>query len=139
MADDDIREGDPERKKRKAAPPPDDDDDEDEEDRPRKRRIRRDDDDGDGGVSSVIPYRNAMALTAYYTGVFGVIACFLGPLAIFGAVPLICGVLGLMKASKDAEARGRVHAWVGVILGAIELLWGCGLTGLMGYGIITGK
>ena len=150
MADQEIREGDPD-PPRKKKPLPDDDDDDD--DRPRKRKRRDDDDEDDdrprrkirresaddGGVSSVIPYRNGAALFAYYCGVFGVISCFLGPLAIFGAVPLILGILGLKKASEDPEARGKAHAWTGIVLGVLELLVGCGFSGLIGYGIVTGK
>jgi hypothetical protein len=148
MADEDIREGDPDLP-RKKKPLPDDDDD----DRPRKRKRRDDDDDDDdrphrsvrrksaddGGVSSVIPYRNGPALIGYYCGVFGLISCFLGPLAIFGAVPLILGILGLKKASEDPEARGRAHAWIGIVLGALELLVGCGVSGFFGYAIVKGK
>ena len=138
MADEDIREGDPDLPRKKK---PLQDDDDDDDDRPRKRKRRDDDDDDDrprrnvrreraddGGVSSVIPYR-----------VFGLISCFLGPLAIFGAVPLILGILGLKKASEDPEARGKAHAWTGIVLGALELLVGCGVSGLIGYGIVAGK
>ena len=128
MADDEFEEGEPKPKKRKAAPPPEDDD-EDEDDRPRRRR-RRDADDDSGGVTNVIPYKNGMALAAYYCGVFGLISCFLG-LGIFGVIPMILGVLGLMKAAKDDQARGRVHAWIGIGLGALELLTGCGTIGFI--------
>ncbi len=135
MADQDIREGDAERpRKKKPAPRDDDDDDEDFDDRRKKIRKRSD----DGGVGVVIPYRNGMALTAYYMGVFGLIACFLGPLAILGIVPIIFGVLGLMKAKKDPEARGSVHAWVGIGLGTLELLTGCGVIGFIIFAIASG-
>jgi len=154
MADEDIREGDPEKpRKKKPTPVSDnDDDDDDDDDRPRKAKRRRDDDDdddrprrnvrrdsNDGGVGSVIPYRNAPALIGYYCGVFGIISCFLGPLAIFGAVPLILGILGLKKSSEDPEARGKAHAWTAILLGTLELLVGCGFSGFIGYGILMGR
>lgn len=135
MADEEIREGDAERpRKKKPAPPPDDDDDEDFDDRRKKIRKRSD----DGGVGAVIPYRNGMALAAYYTGVFGLIACFLGPLALLGVVPIVLGVLGLMKAKKDPEARGSAHAWIGIGLGALELLTGCAGIGFIIFAIASG-
>ena len=85
----------------------------------------------------VIPFRNGMALGSYYCGVFGLISCFLG-LGFFGIVPIILGILGLMKASKDPEARGRVHAWTGIILGVIELLLGCAIIGFFIFTAVSG-
>lgn len=108
-------------------------DDDDDDDRP--RRIRRD---HDVGIDAVIPFRNGMALASYYCGVFGLIGCFLlGVGGIFGIVPIVFGVLGLVRASRDPEARGRVHAWVGIALGALEVLTACGVVGLFIYGILN--
>jgi hypothetical protein len=132
LMDDEIREGEPEKPRKKRRPAEDYDDDED-DDRPRRRNIQRSD---DGGLGTVIPYRNGMALAAYYAGIFGLISCFLGPLAVFGAVPLILGVLGLKKAKADSEARGTAHAWAGIVLGAVELLCGCGAAGFIGFAIL---
>lgn len=56
------------------------------------------------------------------------------PGGLFGIIPLALGIFGLIKASKDPEARGRVHAWIGIILGAIELLIGCAAGGLLAFG-----
>jgi hypothetical protein len=98
----------------------DDDDYEDDDDRPRKRSSGG----GAGGLDNVIPFRNGWALGAYYTGIFMGLACVLGG-GILGIIPLVLGIIGLMKASADPEARGRVHAWIGIILGVIEILVGC--------------
>jgi hypothetical protein len=129
MPDEDIREGEPEkpRKKKRRADEYDDDDEDDDEPRKRRRSIKKNSD--DGGLGSVIPYRNGMALAAYYSGIFGLISCFLPPLCLLGVVPLILGILGLKKAKADPEARGTAHAWVGVALGALEILWCCGFVG----------
>lgn len=135
MANDDIREGDPDEPRKKKRRPVDADDGDGEA--PERRSNRRKGSD-DGGVGVVIPYRNGMALTAYYTGIFGLITCFLG-LGILGLIPLILGVLGLMKARKDPEARGTAHAWVGIILGAIEILSTCGLIGFFVFTAVTTK
>ena len=79
-----------------------------------------------------------MALASYYCGVFGLVTCFLLPVAIFGAaVPLVLGILGLMKAQKDENAHGRLHAWVGIGLGTLELLVGCGSLAFFGFSIIA--
>ena len=101
MADDKIREGDPEKRKKKAAPPDDedrprkkrrDDDDEEDEDRPRKKRkIARDEDDDDLGnspLSAIVPVEV----------IFGVPG--LGQLAWSGAMnrdlPVLLGVTLIM-------------------------------------------
>ncbi|MCI0683702.1 MAG: hypothetical protein L0Y71_16470 [Gemmataceae bacterium] len=124
--------------------PPDDEDD----DRPRRARRGDDEDDDDrprrrkGGA--IIPYRNGMALAAYYCG-FGGLIFILGSLAL-GAVlapnvspaliftlmyggggicallAVIFGVAGLMKVNRDPEARGTAHAIVGIVLGSIEII-----------------
>jgi hypothetical protein len=112
---------------------PDDDADEGEEDeRPRKRKKK-----GGGGdaVSAVIPFRNVPALIAYYTGIFGLLTCLFPGGGLFGLVPLALGIMGLMKASKDEKARGRVHAWIGLILGALEVLLICVVVGLWGFSL----
>jgi hypothetical protein len=74
--------------------------------------------DATGGL---IPYKNAKALASYYCGVFGLISCFLC-LGLFGIVPIILGFLGLRYARQNPEARGQVHAIVGIVLGLIEVL-----------------
>src|SRR5437660_12484108 len=87
----------------------------DDDDRPRPRRGS-----GGGGIDALIPYRNGMALAAYYCGVFGLIPCVCG-LGIVGVVPVTLGILGLKRANEDPPARGTAHAWTGIILGAIEI------------------
>ncbi len=110
----------------------------DDDDRPRKRRPRDDDDEDDrprrkkkggddGGVGYVIPYKNAPALTSYYVGILGLLACFIGLGPVTGLVAIILGFMGMMRASKNPEAHGRAHAIVGIILGFVQLLLGCGI------------
>jgi hypothetical protein len=72
--------------------------------------------DATGGV---IPYKNASALIAYYCGVFSVIPCF--PIGVAG---VILGIMGLRHANLHPNARGKVHAWIGIVAGGIfGLLW----------------
>jgi hypothetical protein len=95
------------------------------DDRPRRRRRRSDYDDeyearsSEGGMSSLIPYKNGMALASYYCGVFSLILCIafiLGPLAI------IFGFLGLSRAKQHPEAKGKAHAITGIVLGSLTTL-----------------
>ncbi len=69
--------------------------------------------DATGGL---IPYKNVPALVAYYLGIFSLIPC-LG--LILGLPALILGIIGLKRAARQPEARGKVHAWVGIILGGL--------------------
>ena len=68
------------------------------------------------------------ALVAYYLGVFSVIPCVGLPLGI-AAVAL--GIMGLRRAAKHPESKGKVHAWVGIIVGGIFGLIYLALTILM--------
>jgi predicted RNA-binding Zn-ribbon protein involved in translation (DUF1610 family) len=67
---------------------------------------------------ALVPYKNAAAVWAYYLGVFALIPCF-GILLAIAAI--IAGVMGLGNATKHPEAKGKVHAWVGIILGMMVL------------------
>jgi hypothetical protein len=70
-------------------------------------------------VATVIPYRNPMALAAYYMGIFSLIPV----LGIFlGAAAFICGIIGLRQASKHEGAHGRAHAAIGIGCGGIFFL-----------------
>jgi hypothetical protein len=80
----------------------------------------------------IIPYKNMPALISYYLAVFSIVPC-VGILLGFAAVVL--GIMGLKRASERPEARGKVHAWVGIVLGALcgvgwivamLLLWAAG-------------
>jgi DNA-directed RNA polymerase subunit RPC12/RpoP len=108
--------------------------DEDDEDEWRRRRgPRRDDPDDydDGGVSTLIPYKNARALAAYYCGVFSLIPC-LG--LILGPIALTLGIMGLRYVGAHPKARGTGHAWAGIILGGLTTLanWGLLLIAVVG-------
>jgi hypothetical protein len=69
------------------------------------------------GIDVVIPYKNVAALTAYYLGVFS-IGCGL----VLGLPALILGIIGLKHAAQHPEAHGKVHAWIGIVLGSFMTL-----------------
>jgi len=70
----------------------------------------------DNTLGGLIPYKNAQALWAYYLGVFSLIP-FLGiPL---GVVAMVLGLKGLNYAKLHPEAKGKAHAWIGIIAGGV--------------------
>ena len=77
----------------------------------------------DGGGLDVLVPPNSPALWAYYLGV-GSLACFLA------SVPaIVMGILGIRYANRHPEARGRIHAWVGILFGLFGLcLWAAMIT-----------
>jgi hypothetical protein len=87
--------------------------------RPRRRRRRDDDDDRGDATGGLIPYKNGMALAAYYCGVFSFIPCLWGTLSLLA---IVFGFMGLAKASKHPEAKGKGHAIAGIVCGGITLL-----------------
>ncbi len=73
---------------------------------------------GTGGetIATIIPYRNPRALLAYYLGIFSlfpVLGMFLGIAA------FILALQGLRLASRHPAAKGKVHAWIGIVCGGI--------------------
>jgi len=72
---------------------------------------------GEGGVSTVIPYKNVPALIAYYVGVFCIVC---PPLLCFPAI--ILGVIGLRRVKENPEVKGTAHAWIGILSGSFFLL-----------------
>lgn len=67
----------------------------------------------------IVPYRNPRALIAYYLGVFSIIPG-------LGIAAFVLGILGLKHAKANPEAKGVVHAWIGIIVG-----------GLFGFGYLV--
>ena len=70
----------------------------------------------EGILSTIIPYKNASALTAYYLGVFSVL-----PLIgiVLGIAAFILGLKGLQFAKEHPEAKGKIHAWIGILVGGV--------------------
>ena len=68
----------------------------------------------DSGLITFIPYKNSQALLAYYLGIFSIIPCLGSPM---GIAALVLGIRGLRFATAHPEAKGKVHAWVGIIAG----------------------
>jgi hypothetical protein len=127
------RNDDDEERPRKRRPDPDDDDD---DDRPRRRSRPSG---GDGGVGYVIPYKNGPALASYYIGIIGLLLCFVGLGPISGIAAVIFGFMGMSRASKNPEAHGRAHAIIGIVLGFIQILAGCGIAVGLVVMIVKGR
>jgi hypothetical protein len=126
-------------------------DDDDEEDRPRRKKSRG------GALSGIIPYRNGMALTAYYCGFAGLITI-LGSIALLKAqIPQpnsrmvfvllfagggflaflanLFGILGLRSVTINPDAKGTGHAVTGLIMGVLEII---GLLALLLFSLEAG-
>jgi hypothetical protein len=108
----------------------DEDDDWDDDDyRPRRRARRRPRE--DDALATIIPYKNGMALAAYYCGIFGLIPC---AGLILGTLALIFGIVGLRRVRERPEMHGTGHAITGIVLGILEIIGNlaCVVIGLIG-------
>jgi hypothetical protein len=67
-------------------------------------------------VEFFVPYKNGYAVAAYYLGIFA----FIPGIGIFLGVPaFFLGLKGRKIAKQHPQARGKVHAWVGIIMGGL--------------------
>lgn len=88
--------------------------------------------DSTGGM---IPYKNPKALTAYYLGILSLLCCFFGvPL---GIAPFVLGILGLRDRARNPVIKGSVHAWIGIVLGAISTLASIFILVMIVVGIVS--
>ena len=74
-----------------------------------------------GATHQLIPYKNPMALTSYYLGVFSVI-----PMVgiLLGAIAVTLGVMGLRYWRANPQTGGQIHSWIGILAGGFfGLLW----------------
>lgn len=77
----------------------------------------------DGGVSTLIPYRNLPALVGYYMSIASLLGIFVMPVGVLISAPaLVLGTIGLSKRLREPEAKGTAHAWVAIILGGLMTL-----------------
>jgi len=75
-------------------------------------------------LATVIPYRNKPALVSYYLGLFSLFALvpFLGVIGVGMAIAaFVLGLKGRRLVKEHPDAKGTVHAWVGILGGAF---WG---------------
>jgi hypothetical protein len=90
----------------------------------------------DDTLSTLVPYKNVPALIAYYLGVFSAIPC----LGLFlGVAAFILGIKGLKVSKEHPESKGRVHAWVGILVGGFFGLLYLVLTVLFFIGVTTAR
>jgi len=82
-------------------------------------------------TGGLIPYRNTPALISYYMGIFSIIPLVGIPL---GIIAVVLGIRGLKKANRDPSVKGKVHAWVGIIVGG---LFGLIYTLLIGIAVVA--
>lgn len=85
--------------------------------------------DATGGV---IPYKNPKALIAYYLSI--------GSMVIFplGFVSIVLGFMGLADRKRNPVIKGSVHAWIGIVLGALSILCGGGFVAMIIFAMVSG-
>ena len=67
-------------------------------------------------VGSALLPKNSMALISYYLGIVALLC------GLAGIPALITGILGLKFAKNNPDAKGQIHAWVGIILGTLAFI-----------------
>ena len=78
--------------------------------------------DATGGL---IPYKNIPALVGYYMSILGLLLMcvpFLGVL--YGIGVMVLGIFGIKKANAQPEVKGKIHAWIAIVGGLVELVVG---------------
>lgn len=73
----------------------------------------------DPTLGGLIPARNIPSVIGYYLSVFSLVP-FLGLL--LGPAAVVFGVVGLVRASRVPEAKGKIHSWAAIILGGLTSL-----------------
>lgn len=75
--------------------------------------------DDDNSMGGLIPYKNPRALWAYYLGLVALFPLFGVPLAI---AAIVLGLQGSKYADLHPEAKGKYHAWAGIVLGTFSIV-----------------
>jgi len=76
--------------------------------------------DATGGL---IPYKNKHALIGYYMAFAGLlVGCIPAVGAPYSIATIWMGVKGLKNVKANPVVKGTAHAWIAIILGAVELI-----------------
>ena len=67
----------------------------------------------------LIPVKNMQALISYYLAIFSLIPVMGIPL---GITAFVLGIRGLGYAKVHPEAKGAIHAWIGIVLGGLSAI-----------------
>ncbi|MDG1890165.1 MAG: hypothetical protein P8L18_02550 [Verrucomicrobiota bacterium] len=81
-----------------------------------------------------VPYKNKKALISYYVGIVALFPVIGLPLAV---ASIILGRKGTQHAKQFPEKGGKVHAWIGIILGAVSMIYNVPLSILIIKGILS--
>jgi hypothetical protein len=88
---------------------------------------------GSDPLTTFIPYDNPKALAAYYLAISALIP---GVGLFTGVAAAVLGLQGLAAARERPEVRGRVHAWIGIVLGGFLALANLAAVVLLLWGIV---
>ena len=75
---------------------------------------------GGDATGGIIPYKNPSALIAYYLGIVGLLP-FIG--FIFAIAAFFLGIRGYSRYRKNSIIKGQIHAWIGILLGALSIFY----------------
>ena len=90
----------------------------------------------DDPISTLIPYKNSKALLSYYLGLFSIFPALGLPM---GIVAVVFGRQGLIAAQENPEAKGKVHARIGIGCGLMGALFNAALITLILFAIFGAK
>jgi hypothetical protein len=55
----------------------------------------------------------------------------------FGIVPLVLGIVGLKRRAANPVIKGSAHAWIGIVLGGLNLVFSLLLIVVFVIGALT--
>lgn len=80
---------------------------------------------GASALDGILP-TNPLAAVSCYTGIFGLITCFLG--IILGPIAIVLGILALktwkVQESQYGKTMSSVRAWIGIVTGILGIILG---------------
>ena len=92
--------------------------------------------DATGGL---IPYKNKHALIGYYMAFGGLILMCVPVLGLFYSIgTLIIGIKGLKNAKENPAVKGKVHCWIAIIGGFLELVVGVFTSAMLVIALLEG-
>ena len=76
-------------------------------------------------TGGLIPYKNTPGLVGYYMSCLGLLIMCIPILGvIYSIIVMVLGIKGLNKAKAHPEVKGKVHCWIAIVGGFLELVVG---------------
>lgn len=95
----------------------------------------------ENAVATIVPFKNPAALTAYYLGLFGSLLSCIPILGMAGLgmsiAAFVLGIKGREAARLNPHAHGTAHAWIGIIGGALGIVFGVLMQGSLLFFVVS--